>query len=134
MTLTEIRLPTQSNPAKFGPGGATRLVNCFVEDAGEEGKMRFPIYSNPGFDTWVSLSGYGIVRAAIVVNGAIYAVAGQKAIKVNSFGGVSELGTVGGPDLTKLVTMDANRVGEIGICVTGFSMWWTRRIVTPSPL
>ena len=120
MTLTEIRLPTQSNPAKFGPGGATRLVNCYVEDSGEEGKMRFPIYSNPGFDTWVSLSGYGIVRAAIVVAGAIYAVAGQKAIKVNSFGGVSELGTVGGPDLTKLVTMDANRVGEIGICVDGF--------------
>ena len=26
--------------------------------------MRFPIYSNPGFDTWVSLSGFGIVRAA----------------------------------------------------------------------
>jgi hypothetical protein len=118
--LTEIRLPTQSNPAKYGPAGATRLVNCYVEDAGNEGKSKFPIYSLPGMDTWVSLSGYGIVRAAIVVANAIYLVAGQTALKVSSTGGVTSLGTVGGPDLTKLVTMDCNRVGEIGIVVDGF--------------
>lgn len=119
MTLTDIRLPTQSNPAKHGPAGATRLVNCYVEDAGEEGKVRFPIYAMPGLDTWVSLSSYGIPRAAIVVGSALYAVVGDKAIKINSYGGVTSLGTVGGPDLTKLVTMDCNRVGEIGIVVDG---------------
>lgn len=120
MTITEIRLPTQSNPAKHGPGGATRLINAYVEDAGEEGKVRFPIYSMPGLDTWVSLSGYGIVRAAIVVGNALYCVAGQKALKIATTGAVTQLGTVGGPDLDKLVTMDCNRVGEIGIVVDGF--------------
>lgn len=122
MSLNALTLPRQSNPGRLGPDGAARLINCHAEDAGSEGRVQYPIYANAGWQTFAALTGQGVVRAAIELDGALYVVAGDKACKVSSAGEITVLGTVGGPDLTKLVTMARNRKAtpQIGIVVDGF--------------
>lgn len=118
MALTSITLPARSNPGRFGPDDAARLINCYAEDAGPDGKSKLPIHVNSGWETFAALTGQGIIRAGLVLNGAIYCVAGDKACKVSASGVITVLGTVGGPDLTKLVTMDRNRKVTPQICIT----------------
>lgn len=120
--LAPVTLPRQSNPGRHGFDGATRLINCACEHAGEEGRARFPIYAAPGTDEWLALTAEGVVRAWIEVDGALYVVAGVSLCKIAVDGTFSVLDTVGGADVSKLCTMARNRKAtpQIGIVVDNF--------------
>ena len=120
MPITAVQLPQRSNPGRYGPDGATRLINCYAEDAGSEGVARFPIYANDGWLQRVDFGlGQGPIRQAIEVNGIVYVVAGRSVFSVNASYAVSLIGTVGGVSTAGMVTMARNRaaVPQIGIVV-----------------
>lgn len=117
-----VSLGTQSNAARFGQAGAARLINCFAEEIGPEGKIPFILTACDGLYEFATLVwASGAVRAGIVVNGVLYVVAGRQLFRVNASGEYSILGGIAtdGP-----VTMARNRAAtpEIGIVSDG--LYW----------
>lgn len=108
MTKTPISLGVQSNPARTAAAGAARFLNCYPDDAGAEGKVKFPVYACNGFQDFVSLSGGGAVRKSLDMTATTaYTVAGNKVWKITSAGVATALaGTVSS---SGIVTMARNR-------------------------
>jgi hypothetical protein len=95
MTLIPISLATKSNPARYPQGGTSRLVNCFLEDIGEEGKTKFAIYASDGLQGFAATVGAnGGVRAALAVGSYLYYVAGTALYRVNASGVVALVGSM----------------------------------------
>lgn len=87
MPLTPIALGLRSNPGRADADGAARLINCYAEDAGDEGKIRYPIYACEGFSSWGAVTSGGAMRAMLDFNGtALYVVSGQRLSKFNTAG------------------------------------------------
>lgn len=91
MPLTPISLGVRSNPGRTGAISAARLVNCRAMDAGEEGKIRFPVVACDGFESWSSslsgISGSGTHRGGLVLSdSAMYVASGTRIVKLNTSG------------------------------------------------
>jgi hypothetical protein len=91
---TPIELPMQSNPARHTADGETRLINCYSENAGREGKTPFPIYACDGYNAFATLAGGAEDRGGITTENAIYRVAGKLLFKIDSSGIVTVIGGV----------------------------------------
>ncbi len=107
MTVTPIKLGTRSNPARADVVSVARIINGYVEAAGEEGAATLPIYACDGFSLSATLTGGGATRAMLPYSSSVlYCVSGSKLFKVTSGGAVTDLGTVAS---TGVVTMGRNR-------------------------
>lgn len=108
MTLIPLALPARSNPARYGHAGAARLINCYAEEVGDDGKRPFNVHASDGFSLF-STCGDGPIRGMLALDDAtLYVVSGRRVYKVN-FSGVSSQITGGlGNDGT--LTMARNRV------------------------
>ena len=102
-----IEFGTQSNRGRDGQAGTGRLVNCYSEPAGEEGKSQFPIYAIEGLTRLISETTSTGIRSMLPVDGSIYAVAGQEVFKVKPDGSASTL--LGGMPGTTTVYMARNQ-------------------------
>ena len=125
--ITPISLGTRSNPARFKQGGSARLINWYAENAGEEGKVPWPIYAVDGLQGFAVLpDAAGPVRAAIAVDGMLYVVAGIRAYSVTISGIVTLLGSMS-IDASSPVYMARNRrtVPDIAIVCDGL-MYYIR--------
>jgi hypothetical protein len=120
MSIVPIQLGIRSNSGKFGLDGNARLINCYAEELGDEGKIPFPIYGIDGWTNFATLTGEGGVRALIVVDDYLYAVAGRILSRVDTSGTVSYIGGVASDGL---VTMARNRrsVPQIAIVCNGLA-------------
>lgn len=95
MPILPIALSNKSNPARFQQGGSARLINCFVEQIGEEGKVPWAVYACDGLQGFAALGGSnGGIRAKIVVNNVLYCVAGTGFWSVTTSGVVTLLGSM----------------------------------------
>ena len=107
---TPIALGTGSNPGRDSQAGQARLINCYAENAGEDGVARLPIYACDGFSAFSTLatSGTGAPRAALALSdSALYVVSGTKVVKLAAGGTETAIsGTVTG---SGHVTMARNR-------------------------
>lgn len=93
--LVPLSLNAVSAPGRFNQGGTARVVNGFAEDIGPEGRATFALYAVDGLQGFAALSGITTgIRAALEVDGALYAVAGTQLWKVQSNGVVSSLGSM----------------------------------------
>jgi hypothetical protein len=85
-----ISLGVRSNPGRTDAESITRLINCYAVEAGEEGRMRFPVYASDGFEAFgadFSGSGTGAPRGFIKLSEtALYAISGTRVVKVNASG------------------------------------------------
>ncbi len=111
MPLTPISLGTRSNPGRNSAISAARMINCYVEDAGDEGKIKLPVVAADGFAQFINLgsfSGTGGIRALLPFNATYaYGVSGTMIFKTTSGGVVTGLApTLSG---SGLVTMCRNR-------------------------
>jgi hypothetical protein len=131
MTLTPVTLGVRSNPGRYGPDGACRLINCYAEDAGDEGKIRWPIHASDGHAAFATLiGGIGGVRAMLALDdSSLYVVAGRLIFKVTSAGVVS---TLGGFETSGVAFMARNRrtTPQIGIVSGGLYYLITSDAVT----
>lgn len=95
--LTPISLGVRSNPEQDNDDGAARLINCYVEAAGEEGIAAYPVYACDGFMSFATLtgSGAGVTRGMFNLNdAALYVVTGQRLNSVSSGGVATDLGAL----------------------------------------
>lgn len=125
--IVPVSLGTRSNPARFHQGGSARLINCYAESAGEEGKVPWPIYASDGLEGFAALTdANGGVRAEIELNGALYCVAGTRVYKISTSGLVTLLGSTTF-SATGPVFMARNRRSspDIGIVCDGL-MYYVR--------
>jgi hypothetical protein len=115
-----ISLGIRSNPARQSKqAGNARLINCFAEEIGEEGKSKWLITATAGLSTFGSaLDADGGIRDMLEVDGYLYVVAGRQVFKVDS-SGVSTL--LGGIPTDGPVYMRRNRRNptQIGIVTDG---------------
>lgn len=109
-----LELGTRSNKGRFGFEGSARLINCYAEEIGPEGKIPYPLYAIAGLTDFATLSGGGI-RAMLTLNNEIYAVAGRVLNRIDSGGGVT---TLGGVASDGVVTMARNRRAAPQIAIT----------------
>lgn len=96
-TFTPISLGVRSNPERDNDDGAARLVNCYVETAGDEGMAAFPIYACDGFTSFSTLtgSGVGVSRGSFNLDDtALYVVTGTRLNSVNASGTATDLGAL----------------------------------------
>lgn len=120
---TPIALATGSNPGRDKQAGDARLINCYVENAGEDGVARLPVYACEGFDLFKTLatSGTGAPRAALALSdNALYVVSGTRLVKIAADG--TETAISGTLQSTGNVTMVRNRKepnAQIAIAISG---------------
>jgi hypothetical protein len=95
MAIQSVSLGTTSNPARYSQGGSARIVNAYVERAGEEGKAVWPLYAADGLQGFATLTDASAgVRAMIVVAGVLYVVAGTSVYTVTSGGVATSIGAI----------------------------------------
>jgi hypothetical protein len=119
MPIVPLALGVQSNPGRAPAAGSARLVNCYVEQAGEEGKSPLPIYASEGLSPFATLTGGSTIRAAIGYDdAAFYAVSGTSVYRVLAAGGTTAAlsGSISGAGR---VGIARNRAGELGIVAGG---------------
>lgn len=99
MPVTPISLGVRSNVGRDTAISAAKLVNCYPEDAGEEGKIKLPIVACDGFTLTggcdaTALSGVGAIRHAglALSDTALYFVAGPRVVKWDGSGSPSLIG------------------------------------------
>lgn len=96
MGIVPLEFDLQSNPGRYGPDGAGRLINCYPEFAGGKAKNPFPIYPIAGLKSFATLTGGGASRGAISFDPYGYVVSGTRVFKVDSGGSATEVGTFPG--------------------------------------
>lgn len=115
---TNISLGLRSNPARNTHAGNARLINCYAEETGQDGKTVWTIYSSEGLTPFGSPLEGGGIRAMLEVDGTLFVVAGRNVYAVAS-GGSSNL--IGGIPTDGPVYMDRNRKipAQIGVVSDG---------------
>lgn len=108
MTVVPLEIGTQSNYGRYGQDGVARLINCYAEQIGKEGKHPMPVYGCYGLAPFATLTDGGAVRAMIDVDLYLYTVAGRAIYRVdgNGDGGSAP---IGGLASDGHVTMARNR-------------------------
>ena len=91
---TPVQFGIQSNPARYGHDGETRLINCYTENAGREGKTPTPVYAMEGLKSFATLTNGGACRGMIAVGTDIYVVSGRLVFRVDSNGTATEIGGI----------------------------------------
>ena len=59
MPIIPVSLGQRSNPGRDGQDGAARLINCYAEEMGQEGKIPWPVYASDGLVDFVTLAATG---------------------------------------------------------------------------
>lgn len=117
MAPTPISLGLRSNPGRDGAISAARLMNCYAEDVGEEGKIKLPLLACDGFTSWATIPNGAVTRAMISFSDtAAYGVSGQRIFKATNAAAITELATYA---TSGLVTMARNRRepnAQIAVC------------------
>lgn len=91
---TPISLGVRSNPGRDTAISPARLINCYAEDAGEEGKIRYPIVACDGFSAFATMIGAdaGVTRGMLNLDDTtLYAVTGTRLQRVDTAGAVTHM-------------------------------------------
>lgn len=134
MDLKPIAMGGRSNPDR--DSGAARLINCYAESAGEEGKVQMPIYACDGFNAFSTLTGTGAgaVRGMLNLDDTtLYVVAGQRINRVDTSGTAIDMGALA---TSGIAYMARNRkaTAQIGIVTSDglFRIIESNSVSTPS--
>lgn len=101
-----ISLGLTSNPGRAPAAGSARLVNCYAEIAGKEGKSNEQVWASDGLAAWTTSASTDGTRAAISVNGALYTVRGRSIYSYDAAGNETRIGGIASD---APVTMARNR-------------------------
>lgn len=110
-----LEVPKQSNPARYGADGDTRLINCYSEYAGREAKSPWPLYAADGLDSFSQVDAEGGCRGVFPTETRLIWVTGRLINWVDLSGGAN---TIGGLADDGPVYFSANRADPQEIAVT----------------
>ncbi|MBX9659080.1 MAG: packaged DNA stabilization protein gp10 [Nitrospiraceae bacterium] len=92
MALTPISLGLRSNPGRSGADGAARIINGYAENAGDEGKLKYPVYAMEGYTSFATPASGGLTRALLSYNSTtLYGVTGQRIFRCNTSGTCTDM-------------------------------------------
>lgn len=95
MPITNIGLGTRSNPGRDRAISGARMINCYVEQVGPEGKLETPVYAADSFTSRATLTAGGACAGMLSLDAnALYVVSGQKLFKNTLANATTDLGTV----------------------------------------
>ena len=97
-------LPLQSNPGRYGHDGPTQLINCYVENAGKEGKIEWPVYAIDGLSSFSTLSGGGQCRGLHDLTTEGLAVSARQIYSVDPAGTATTKGGIPGDGFCTFAT------------------------------
>lgn len=84
MATVSLAFPLSSNPARFGHGGAARLVNVYAEKQGQDARSEWAWHACDGLASFATLTGGDGVRAMLALSDSdLYAVAGRVLFRVD---------------------------------------------------
>lgn len=120
--LTPIALSRRSMRGRNKFESSARLINCYAEMIGGEGKSEFALYAINGWESYATLTGAsGGVRAMLPVNNELLCVAGRQFYSVSP----SQTATlVGGIASDGLVTMARNAQANPQTVVVCDGLWY----------
>lgn len=131
MAWQPLQIGSQSNPGRNSAAGGSRLINCYVEDTGQEGKARATLYACDSFSSWVTAPVTSEILALINLNDTVlYGVAGTTLFRVTTSGIVTTVGTVSNNGRVAMVRNRRTPGPEIGI-VTDSGNYYILRGDTP---
>lgn len=125
-----INITTRTNKARYTQGGTAELVNCYVEQIGEEGKVTEYVTASDGLQGFAALPGVtGGVREVLEVDGSVWAVCGASArlFQIASNGNVTDRGALSGFDETGPVYMARNRRSTPDIAIVNNGLLFNYR-------
>ncbi|RMF00498.1 MAG: hypothetical protein D6773_11340, partial [Alphaproteobacteria bacterium] len=96
MALVPLTLPAQSNPGRYGPDGAARLINCYAEQRGAEGKIPLPLYAVDGLSAFATLTDGADCRGLFADGATLFAVSGRLLFTVDTTGTATTVGGIPG--------------------------------------
>lgn len=94
MGLQTVSLGIGSNPDRQNDDGAAVFINCYAEDAGEEGKVRYPVYACDGFNAFSTLTGTGAgaIKGALNLDDTtLYVCTGSRINRVTTGGTATDM-------------------------------------------
>jgi hypothetical protein len=92
-TPVPISLGVRSNPSRHSKqAGNARLINCFAEEVGEEGKSQWLITATGGLSNFGASLGSEGIREMIEVDGALFVVPGRQIYQVDTSGVGTRIG------------------------------------------
>ena len=106
MTLIPLQLPTGSRPGRYGHDGNARLINCQVEEAGNAGKIGFPIFAVSGIKQFADATD-GPCRGLFPLGSTLYGVLSRQVKPIDVAGSVGT--ALGGFTGDGAVYMDQNQ-------------------------
>lgn len=128
MAIVPVKLNNRSAPSRYRQGGDAHLINCYVEQIGDEGKAPWAIYASDGLRSWATLDqADGGIRASIYADGILYVVAGTRFYSINPSSQISTfIGTLTGFNATAPVYIERNRASslELMIVSNGFGFYY----------
>lgn len=119
MAVTPLQLPMSSNPGRYGADGAARLVNCYPEFRGKEGKVAYPLYASDGLRLFSTLSGGGRCRGMLTVGSSLWVVSGRLLFRVDPGGAATVIGGVPGDGPCYLAQNQAAPIPQIALVTDG---------------
>ncbi len=99
MAMQPLSLGVRANPDRTNDSGAAVLINCYAEDAGEEGAVRYPIYACDSFASWAALtgSGSGVCRGMLNLDDTtLYVVTGSRLNRTTTVGVATDMAAIAG--------------------------------------
>jgi hypothetical protein len=88
-----ISLGVRANPSRHSKqAGNARLINCFAEEVGEEGKSQWLITATGGLSNFGASLGSEGIREMIEVDGALFVVPGRQIYQVDTSGVGTRIG------------------------------------------
>lgn len=96
MAMMPLAYPASSNRGRYGDDGTARLINCYIESRGKEGKEPLTLYCSEGLSLFSDLGTDLPVRGGIGIDHVAYVVAGNTLYRVDASGGSRSLGTIAG--------------------------------------
>lgn len=117
MAVTPISLGLRSNPGRDRAISAARLINCYAEDVGDEGKIKFPLLACDGFTSFATITDGAVTRALMSFSDtAAYGVSGQRLFKVSNLGAVTVLATYATSGIVTLARNRREPNAQIAVC------------------
>lgn len=98
---------TQSYRHRSLPLSAQRMVNCYLEPAPPGAKTLAAVVQCYGIKDFAEV-GDGALRGALVLNGVLYVVSGDKLYRVDQFGLSTELGDIPGNNFVDMAGDEIN--------------------------
>ena len=116
MPLVPLELPTSSNPGRYGADGAARLINCYPESRGKEGKISFPLYAADGLKLFSTLTDGAETRGMLALDTELLVVSARLLFSVDQSGTATAKGGIPGDGP---VYMARNAAGQVAITADG---------------